>query len=221
MHKRTISRTSEDLIEVLNLHSPTNKPQLITPQQVSHKLSKKGYDISVRSYKTLPCISEEENHIRKITELRKNLSPTSFSESEMSYSPLYPYKNTAKTEASKVSFNSSTTAFSVNEENCISRILYILEATTFSDDKAVLNNIAELLEKSPENQYTIILDRLKVIKGLYYIEASSGYFHRIISTDDLPIVIAPRRIKSFLIFDNQREVFQFSSPTKFDAVILN
>ena len=138
----------------------------------------------------------------------------------MSSSPFSSHKSTLNTEEAKVSFNSSTTAFSMNEENSISRILFILEMTTFPNNQRVLNDIADLLEKSPEDQYSIILDEKKTIKGIYYIEASSGYMHRIISTDDLPIIIAPRRIKSFLIFDNHREVFQFSSSTKFDAVML-
>ena len=221
MHKRTISRTSEDLIKVLNL--PMCVPglsQIVTPQQVTEQLYKQGYRGNTRSFKTLACISEEESHIRKIIELRKNLSPTSFSEPEMSSSPFSSHKSTLNTEEAKVSFNSSTTAFSMNEENSISRILFILEMTTFPNNQRVLNDIADLLEKSPEDQYSIILDEKKTIKGIYYIEASSGYMHRIISTDDLPIIIAPRRIKSFLIFDNHREVFQFSSSTKFDAVML-
>lgn len=233
MHKRTISRTSEDLLKHLRLPTETAVPDHV-PRKNSEKLLEVPKKLLSKppTPKNLPMeqlkkprclklakVSEEENHIRNIIERRKILSPTSLTEPGPSSSPLLKQLQ-FKFDTEKASLNSSTTAHSFTEENTIGRILYVLEQTAKFDSK-ILKSISELLMKAPEMHFAIVLDNEKNVKGVYYIETTTGYFHRVLSSEDLPMIIPPRRVKVFLLFNSQKEVFQSALPARFDAIILN
>lgn len=223
MHRRTISKASDELLKALNICTPPlGKMEQVSPQQVSEHLKKKGISNSTGLTRKQSNVCEEESHIRNIIAQRKAISPVSLSDPETSTSPIYPNKNRLTQETERVSFNTSTTAFSVNEENSINRILYILEASTSNGKQfqSIKKAVAELLEKSPEPHFTLVLDVNKGVKGVFYVEMLTGYFHRILGTDDLPIIIAPRRVKSYYLFDSQHEIFVNSTSEKFDAVML-
>ena len=219
MHRRTISRTSDNLLEEIQLLTPTHSKAKFSELHTTRGgfgniLQKKSPKNPIKQR-----ISEEEEHIRKIIEERKFLSPLQFLASENFASSDTSRKRDSQ-ETEKISFNSSTTAFSINEENSIGRILFLLEANLFphARSKKVLNFIAELLEKSPEPHFTLVLNENWAIQGVYYIELSTGCFHRILAMGEMPFIIPSRRVKVFLLFDNKR--FITSTSSKFDAVII-
>ena len=168
-------------------------------------------------------VSEEESYIREIIELRKHFSPIPQSEPQFSPSPvLSSSRKTSNCEGG--SFNSNSTAFSsTSDYKSLNRVMRILKATCLQgpDNEKTLKSVAELLEKSPEPYFTLILDEACTVKGLYYIEISTEYLHHVLSTADLPIIIPQRRIKSYLLFDTQTERFISSTSSKYDAVLLD
>ena len=196
----------------------SNKPVIITPMELAERLCKERKASGNDPRKKILKICEEENHIRNIIEQRKILSPTALSNQGTSS---FSSKCLAKTESEKFSLNSSTTAFSINEENSMSRTLHILEQTMGKINQNIIKPVSELLAKSPEMQFTIILDDRKAVKGVYYIESSTRYFHKILSTDGLPLIIAPRRVRYYFLYNAQTDQFDDSSSIRFDAVVLH
>ena len=125
-------------------------------------------------------------------------------------------------EPERISFNTSTTAFTATEESNFDRIFRIIEKHCLCGDKnrSLRNNVLELMKKSPEPHYSLVLNEMKNLIGVYYIDYSTGYFHRIVGNDDLPIILAPRRVKSFLSYDFHKQCFFNSVPLRFDAVVV-
>jgi Microtubule-binding calmodulin-regulated spectrin-associated len=222
MHRRTISQTSDELLASLKISSPQvkSKVQLITPETVIKHLNKKNLSILKEENPEEVCenLSDEETNIRNIIEQRKALSPIVVSNTKES-----PVGSSSKTpqDPIRVSFNTSTTAFTTSEETNIDRIILILETQCLpgTSNKNIRKNILDLMQKSPEPYYTLIIDDYNKLKGIYYIDISTGYFHKILGNDDLPLLVPPRKVKSFLYYDPDKG-FVNSFPPRFDAIVL-
>ena len=236
MHRRTISKTSEELLYSLKVLSPQANSQnnFITPQNLMDHLAKKGLIplIEEKPDDSFDYFSDEELNIRNIIEQRKILSPicaievndkiTRVSSKIASTSKINSHLNVCKNhEPEKISFTTST-AFSATEESNIDRIIFILEQKCIigQQHQNLRHNIAELMQKSPEPHYTLLLDDYHSLRGVYYIENATGYFHRILGNDNIPIVVAPRKIKAFLYYESMKGAFVQSSPPRFDAFIV-
>lgn len=218
MHRRTISKTSDELLASLKIPSPpiVSRHQQITPQLIIAHLEKKGLNILKEEIEESVDYSDEENNIRSIIEQRKILSPISVPEFKSK-------KNKKKVvDVEKVSNNTSTTAFTVPEETNIDRMIYLLGHVFLvgNTNRSARNQVVELMQRSPEPFFTLILDQNANLQGVYYIEIALGYLHRIIGNDILPIVIPPRKVRTFLYYDTSKMTFHPSHPPKFDAVIL-
>jgi hypothetical protein len=212
-HRRTISKTAEDLLKIISIPTPnSDKLHPVSPTQLSEGLKHRG--MSKTSEKCLKQISEEETHIRSLIEQRKHFSTPSIA----NLSPIYPIKSKAYVE--KVSFNSSTTAYNSLEENGLNHIIEVLEAIKPPEFLEIKSLIIDLLERSPEPHFTLILDCEKNIKGIYYIEQSTGYFHKVIASSDLSMIIPIRKVWRFFNFDLEENRFLPCNKEKFDAVIL-
>ena len=244
LHRRTISKTSDELLASLKIPSPPvgNRAQIITPQILIDHITKKGLHIlkEEKLEESMDYFSDDELHIRNIIEQRKVLSPISVPEFKTKKtkanlaaankrSSQLKVKNTSTTsclitgqEPERISFNTSTTALTITEESNIDRIILLLENEFLggNSNRNVRSHIIDLMQKSPEPRYTLVLDHNYNLQGVYYIEIATGYFHRILGNDIIPMVIAPRKVKSFLHYEKDKGTFQPSSPPKFDAVIL-
>ena len=213
-HRRTISKKTEDLLKIISIPTPpSDKMQPITPAQLNEHLKKRGL-IKASPNSNTKQVSEEESHIRSLIEQRKHFSTPSIA----NLSPIYPIKSQVYVE--KVSFNSSTTAYNSIEENGLNHVVEVLETIKPPELFHIKSLVFGLLERSPEPHFTFILDYEKNIKGIYYIEQSTGYFHKVIASNDLPMVIPTRKIWSYFIFEFEENAFLEASKDKFDAIIL-
>ena len=243
-HRRTISKTSDEILASMKIPSPPvgNKAQIITPQVLIDHLAKKGLHIlkEEKSEDSLDYFSDEEINIRNIIEQRKVLSPISVPEFKSKKtkptivmagkrSVKLKGKNNTDTnciitglEPERISFNSSTTAFTLTEESNMDRITLMLENEFLggNNNRSVRNHIIDLMQRSPEPHYTLVLDHNYNLQGIYYIEIATGYFHRILGNDIVPMVIPPRKVKNFLHYEKDKGTFHPSSPPRFDAVTL-
>jgi hypothetical protein len=215
-HRRTISITSEELIKTIGAATPPlGKSGPINPAELRTRLTETRAKALI--------ISEEENHIRNIIAMRKHFSSKSISKSEPSKSPLYDACMGDKKGDLRGSFNSNTTEITVSEENGVNRVMEILECLSLDrrEFETYRERVRELLEKSPETHFSLILDDERSVKGVFYVEGGSGYMHRILASNELPLVIAPRKVKSYFLFDNKQKNFTTASSEKFEAVLLN
>lgn len=217
-HRRTLSKTSEELMQSLKPSSPKpyKKSGLITPDMVKSQLSKKGL-IYLKQQESISCKSsdsDEETNILKIIEQRKALSPLTY---QSGSSPATKSKNLSE----KVSFNTSATALTSAEENNMDRVLNSLELVFLPgvEHLASRKTLESLMQKCQEPCFAMALDEKLRLKGVYYLENSTGYFHRIMADDDSPIVIPPRRVKEHLVYDTGEEKFVRSSNTRFEAFV--
>ena len=218
MHRRTLSKTSDELLQSLKSSSPKTfkKSGLITPDMVKAQLSKKGilclnYQDSISSNSSN---SDEESNILKIIEQRKALSPLTYQDRQHP-----PTK--AKKPSEKVSFNTSTTALTSSEENNMDRVLNSLELVFLPGDEHLPSRktLESLMQKCQEPSFAMALDEKLRLKGVYYLENATGYFHRIMADDDSPIVIPPRRVKEFLVYEVNQKKFLRTSINRFEAFV--
>jgi hypothetical protein len=221
MHRRTISKTDEDLLQTIStLTPPLGKSQLLNPEELRERLKAKGicYD---EAKPRLQTISEEEDHIRKIISQRKNFSST-LSPIPKPACNFYENKQFFLQDHSKGSINSNTTNSTFGNESPINRILEILKSGSLKNNEfeSCKEIIKDLLLKSPEPRFALILDAVYSVKGVYYVEGSTGYLHRIFASDELPLMIAPRRICLYLSFDSKSMAFVASNSETFEAVVL-
>lgn len=226
MHRRTISKTSDELLESLKISSPhiVGKHQIVTAQMVRSQLAKKGLTVLREETfeESTDNLSDDEMTIRNIIEQRKALSPITYKEPEKPSRKNPKYKTDKHAEFERISFNTSTTALTSNEDSNIDRVLIALENCFLpgNEHKSTRKSIMELMQKSPEPHYSLVIDERKKLTGVFYLESATGYFHRIIGNDDLPIVIPPRRVKEYLLYDYMKKVFLTSTSSRFDALIM-
>ena len=217
-HRRTLSKTSEELLQSLKPSSPRTykKSGLITPDMIKSQLRKKGL-IYIKHQESISCNSsdsDEETNIRKIIEQRKSLSPLTY---QSTSSPA----TKAKKPSEKVSFNTSATALTSAEENNMDRVLNSLELAFLPGNEhlASRKTLEGLMQKCQEPYFALALDEKIRLKGVYYLENTTGYFHRIMADDDSPIVIPPRRVKEYLVYDTGERKFIRSLITRFEAFV--
>lgn len=208
-HRRTSSKASIELQFSLKPSSPIpkfpspilgNKPSQVTTSHKALKISKK-----TNSEETF---SDEELNIRHLIEQRKILSPIS-------------YKDLKTQNFEKNFVNTSSATLTVNEENNLNRVLFALKNRflTGENDKCSFKTIEELMKKCTETCFALALDSLENLRGIYYLEQSTGYFHRIIADNDSPIVLPPRRIKDFMFYDANTNGFVKSNVNRFEAFV--
>ncbi|OMJ96196.1 hypothetical protein SteCoe_154 [Stentor coeruleus] len=226
MHRRTISKTSDELLESLKISSPhtQGKHQIVTAQMIRSQLVKKGLTVLREETfeESTDSLSDDEMTIRNIIEQRKALSPITYKEPENTSKNNPKSKTDKHVEFERISFNTSTTALTSNEDSNIDRVLIALENCFLpgNEHKSTRKSILELMQKSLEPHYSLVLDEHKKLIGVFYLELSTGYFHRIIGNDDLPIVIPPRRVKEYLMYDYMKKIFITSTSSRFDAFIM-
>lgn len=211
-HRRTKSKTSAELLASLKSASPKSSfnNKIVTPKSILEHLAKKGINIC-KPPEAEETFSDEESNIRQLTERRKILSPITYKD----------LKNNHLQESDKSLVHTSTTALTVNEENNMDRVLFVLK-NQFLKDKSLKNSrktIKDLMKKCTESCFALALDEYEKLKGIYYLEQSTGYFHRIIADDDSPIILPPRRIKKFLSFDANSSKLIETSVNRFEAIL--
>jgi hypothetical protein len=208
-----MSKTSDELVQTLKSSSPKNytKPVIITPEMVKAQLSKRGVNY-LKHEESLDSNSDDESTIRKIIEQRKALSPITYQE--------IPSPQIQKLTERK-SFNTSTTALTSSEDNNLDRVLHCLEELFLPGEKNLqtLKTLESLMQKCTEPSFGLALNDEQRLKGIYYLEAATGYFHRIVADDDLPIVLPPRRIKEFLVLDPSEKRLSRSTILRFEAFV--
>lgn len=226
MHRRTISKTSEELLESLKIPSQriAVKDRIVTAQLVRAQLSKKGLTVLREETfeESTGNISDDEITIRNIIEQRKALSPLTCTDQEKPSMKSLKHTNDKHAYFEPGSFSTSTTALTFNEDSNMDRVLNVLENCflPWNEHKSTGKSIFDLMQKSPEPHYALVLNERKKLTGIFYLESATGYFHRIIGNDDLPIVIPSRRVKEYLLYDGAKRIFTVSTSSKFDALIM-
>lgn len=211
-HRRTKSKTSVELLASLKPTSPKSSinSKIVTPKSIIEHLAKKGIRI-IKPLDEEETFSDEESNIRQLTEQRKILSPITYKD----------LKTSILAEKEKSLVQTSTTALTLNEENNMDRVLFALKRQ-FLGDRSLKNSrktIKDLMKKCTESCFALALDEFETLKGIYYLEQSTGYFHRIIADNDSPIILPPRRIKDFLSFDVNASKFIKASVNRFEAIL--
>lgn len=173
MHRRTISKTSEELLESLKMPNQRIivEDRIVTAQLVRNQLAKKG--LAVLREETFEestgNISDDEITIRNIIEQRKALLPLTYINPEKT--SIKSIKNIDDKIAyfGPGSISTSTTTLTSNEDSNMDRVLNVLETCFLpgNEHKSARKSIFDLMQKSPEPHYALVLNDWKKLMGIF------------------------------------------------------